>query len=135
MDPQRFLARPVDDFLAATFGLPTAGLAGLAAIVRDFAGVAASAFASVFGGLGGLAALSSDAAGGSLSPFSSRLRLRSFSDLKSVSYQPLPARRNSGADTRRFSWCLPHSGHSRSGLSENFCRASSVWPHFWHSYS
>src|SRR5690606_25259030 len=36
------------------------------------------------------------------SPPSARLRLRSPSFLKSVSYQPLPARRNAGAVTARF---------------------------------
>ena len=111
-------------------GFALAALLALAA-----AGVGLGAASAAFAALGGVGALVSLGAGGSLSPLSRMLRLRSLSDLKSVSYQPLPARRNSGADTSRFNWCLPHSGHSRSGLSENFCRASRVWPHFWHSYS
>ena len=48
-------------------------------------------------------------AGASFS-FSTRLRLLSLSDLKSVSYQPLPERRKRGADIRRRSACWPHAG-------------------------
>src|SRR6185437_14318167 len=43
-----------------------------------------------------------------------RLCFFSLSDLKSVSYQPLPASRNAGAVTcRRTLWCLPQLGRRR----------------------
>jgi hypothetical protein len=60
-----------------------------------------------------------------LSSFSTaRLRLFSLSDLKSVSYQPAPFNRNTGAETSFFIRLLPHEGHLFSGGSEIFCRSS-----------
>jgi hypothetical protein len=60
-----------------------------------------------------------------LSSFSTaRLRLVSLSDLKSVSYQPAPFNRNTGAETSFFIRFLPHEGHFFSGGSEIFCRSS-----------
>ena len=50
-----------------------------------------------------------------------RLRLFSLSPLKSVSYQPLPLRRNTGADISFCMVFLPHDGHFSSGGSEIFC--------------
>src|SRR6185436_12229632 len=47
-----------------------------------------------------------------------RLRLPSWSDLKSVSYQPPPFRRNTGADTSFLSVCFLQLGHCFSGGSE-----------------
>ncbi len=52
------------------------------------------------------------------------LRLFSLSDLKSVSYQPLPFRRNTGADTSFFKLLLPHEGQRLSGVSVTFCMTS-----------
>jgi hypothetical protein len=107
--------------------------AGLVTTVRDLdcgdaaAGLAAGVVSDlVTAGVSVLVSASvlASVLAGSGSPFSTRLRLPSLSDLKSVSYQPLPASRNRGADMSRFKLCLPHSGHSRNGLSEIFCRAS-----------
>src|SRR5690606_31304215 len=58
-----------------------------------------------------------------------RLRRLSLSDLKSVSYQPLPARRNDGAETRRFTPGRPQLGHSLGSGSDTFCRRSKPCPH------
>ena len=56
-------------------------------------------------------------------------------DLKSVSYQPPPLRRNAAAVTIFFMAGLPHSGQSFRGSSEIFC-STSVWkPHSVHWYS
>jgi hypothetical protein len=104
-----------------------AGLAGLAGLARD------ALFASGLSTASGLAAFSSGFAATSVAPFfsagassprSARLRFASLSDLKSVSYQPLPASRKRTADTRRLSDLRPHSGHWRSWGSESFCSAS-----------
>src|SRR3984957_17859710 len=56
--------------------------------------------------------------------FSARLRFCSLSDLKSVSYQPAPFRRNTGADTSFFSAFFPHNGHFFKGASDTFCMTS-----------
>src|SRR6185369_3166729 len=56
---------------------------------------------------------------------STRLRFLSPSPLKYVSYQPPPFSLNTGAEIRRRSVSLPHSGHLRSGESLSFCSASS----------
>src|SRR5262245_19988047 len=61
----------------------------------------------------------------SLADASTRLRFLSPSRLKSVSYQPAPFKRNTGAEIRRRSVSFPHSGHLRSGESLIFCSASS----------
>src|ERR1700683_5241079 len=53
-----------------------------------------------------------------------RLRLLSFSVLKSVSYQPEPLRRNTGAEISFLNVFLPHEGHFFSGLSVIFCNTS-----------
>src|SRR5690606_2004980 len=55
---------------------------------------------------------------------SAKLRFVSCSDLKSVSYHPLPLRRKFGADTSFLSDCFLQLGHCFSGLSLIFCRAS-----------
>src|SRR5690606_19237228 len=49
-----------------------------------------------------------------------RLRFFSLSDLKSVSYQPPPFRRNAGAEISRFNAGCSHSGQSRKGSSDSF---------------
>lgn len=86
--------------LALAAGFLGAGLAGAAFPGASLASVFDSAAGSVFSG-DGAASLSSP----------TRLRLDSFSDLKSVSYQPDPLSRNTGADTRRFNADLPQLGH------------------------
>ena len=53
-----------------------------------------------------------------------RLRLRSWSDLKSVSYQPLPFKRNTGAEMSFTSVMRPQEGHFFSGASVIFCITS-----------
>jgi len=53
--------------------------------------------------------------------------------LKSVSYQPLPERRNDGAVMLRFTVSLPHTGHVVGSASAIFCRRSKVWPQLVHS--
>src|SRR5690606_27870359 len=61
-------------------------------------------------------------------PPSARLRLASPSFLKSVSYQPLPARRNAGAvSLRPAPPSAPQAGHGAGSGSESFCRRSSSW--------
>lgn len=47
-----------------------------------------------------------------------------FPDLKSVSYQPPPLRRNPAAETNLVRAIFPHSGHFLSGFSLSFCRVS-----------
>src|SRR6056297_1658417 len=69
------------------------------------------------------------------SPLSARLRFLSWSDLRSVSYQPLPFRRKRGAEILRFSAVSPQSGQSVSGSSLIFCSASSSCPQLLHTYS
>src|SRR5690606_4562351 len=57
------------------------------------------------------------------SPLSARLRFVSPSFLKSVSYQPLPARRNAGAVRRRDTWPpAPQDGQVSGSGSDSFCR-------------
>src|SRR5690606_1401827 len=72
----------------------------------------------------GLASAGLGSAGLAASP--ARLRLPSF--LKSVSYQPPPARRKLGAVTLRRTAGLPHSGQASGSGSDNFCRWSNSWP-------
>ena len=67
------------------------------------------------------------------SPPSARLRFLSPSFLKSVSYQPLPARRNAGAVTCRFTVDWPQEGQVSGSGSDSFCRRSKRWPHWVHS--
>src|SRR5579883_3005124 len=100
-------SRPFSSVFAADFSAPSLFSAGLLSAVASF-------FSSLLSGC------------------SARLRLSSLSLLKSVSYQPLPFKRNTGADTRRLSWDLPQLGHLRSGASEIFCMASRWWPQFAH---
>jgi hypothetical protein len=99
----------VDGFFTATVVLPDGLSAGLA---DSFSG-AALAFSP-----------DSDLASPPVSLSPARLRLFSLSDLKSVSYQPPPLRRNTGAEISRFSLFLPQAGHLRSGLSVTFCSSS-----------
>src|ERR1700722_14419426 len=73
--------------------------------------------------------------GASASGRSARLRLLSWSPLKSVSYQPPPLSRNTGADIKRCRWDLPHCGHFFRGRSLIFCMASRSWPQLLHWYS
>ncbi len=61
-------------------------------------------------------------AGGSFSP--AMFRCDSLSFLKSVSYQPPPFSRKTGAETRRRSLARPQAGHFRSGRSATFCSSS-----------
>src|SRR5690606_18306934 len=63
------------------------------------------------------------------SPASARLRLRSPSFLKSVSYQPVPASRNAGAVTSRRTWAPPQAGQASGSGSESFCRRSKECSH------
>src|SRR5690606_27956918 len=59
------------------------------------------------------------------SPLSARLRFLSPSFLKSVSYQPPPARRNEGAVTWRRTWPgAPQEGQVSGSASDSFCRRS-----------
>src|SRR4249919_4116554 len=53
--------------------------------------------------------------------------------LKSVSYQPLPERRNDGAVTWRFTASAPQCGHVVGSGSDIFCRRSKWWPQAAHS--
>src|SRR5574338_1201871 len=80
-----FLA--ADLLVAAAAGFLAGLLSGAEAVSAGFASLASSA---------GLASASSLAA---------RLRLPSWSDLKSVSYQPPPFRRKTGAETSFLSVC------------------------------
>src|SRR5690606_21300640 len=107
------------------------------------AGLDAGAAAGVAAGLAGLAVSVDDppeslfdspleSALGSFdppSPPSARLRLRSPSFLKSVSYQPPPARRNDGAVNVRFTEAALQDGQASGSGSESFCRRSKLWPH------
>src|SRR5690606_11198088 len=63
------------------------------------------------------------------SPPSARLRLRSPSFLKSVSYQPPPASRNEGAVSARLTDAALQDGQVSGSGSESFCRRSKSWPH------
>src|SRR5688500_18123877 len=108
------------------------GLAGFVAVSPPLAAATAlpaSSFADVSVDLSLAASL------GSVPAFSTRFRFVSFLFLKSVSYQPLPFKRNCGAETSRFSCDLPHSGHLRSGASVIFCSASTSCPQALHRYS
>src|SRR5690606_41882667 len=89
------------------------------------AGVAAA------GAAAGLAAsVEGASAFGALAPSSpARLRLRAPSFLKSVSYQPPPARRNEGAVTARFTEAALQDGQVSGSGSESFCSRSKLWPH------
>src|SRR5689334_11342740 len=109
-----FFAAGLDFFFAAGFFTATEvalfwGLSGLASgaglVSAGFSASLASAFFSV-------------PAGSLSSP--SRLRFFSCSDLKSVSYQPPPFKRNTGAETSRFKVCFLQLGHCLSGGSEIF---------------
>jgi len=66
----------------------------------------------------------SSAAGFDSSRSTARLRLLSLSLLKSVSYQPLPFSRKTGADTSFCMVRLPQEGHFTSGGSLIFCITS-----------
>src|SRR5262249_6631311 len=93
------------------------------------AGFSGAAFASLLS-LGSAAAGVGSFASVLLSPLASsfsapwRLRRFSLSDLKSVSYQPLPLRRNTGTETSFFRVRLPHEGQRVSGVSLIFCMTS-----------
>jgi len=103
---------------AAGFGFvsPAAGFAG--ASVADFVSAGlASAFSSFGFSAGGLSV-----AAGSLSP--AILRWPSLSALKSVSYQPPPFSRKTGAEIRRRSVERPQAGHLRSGPALIFWSSS-----------
>src|SRR5262249_20943691 len=104
--------------LAAGFSLAALGLLSAGFVSAGFA-AGVSDFASDFGA----------------SPLSTRLRFLSLSFLKSVSYQPLPERRNCGAVTRRRTPALPHCGQASGSGSLNFCRRSKTSPQAGHSNS
>jgi hypothetical protein len=104
----------------------------LAVLPSVFASPLASTFASVLPSFV-LSAAGASLAAGSLSP--ARFRCCSLSALKSVSYQPPPFSRNTGADTRRRSMFLPQAGHFRSGRSVIFWSSSWCAPQAAHWYS
>jgi hypothetical protein len=54
---------------------------------------------------------------------------------KSVWYQPLPFSWNPAAETSLLNASLPHAGQVVSGASLNFCKVSSLWPHWAQRYS
>src|SRR5688500_14778519 len=87
------------------------------------ASVFVSAFVSGFAASTLVSALASDLASSLSAP--ARLRLFSLSPLKSVSYQPEPFSRNTGADMSLRSPFFPQVGHFFSGLSLIFCSTSS----------
>ena len=62
-------------------------------------------------------------------------RLRFPPDLKSVSYQPAPFKRNAGADTSLRNSAAEHAGQSINGESLNFWIASKRLLQALHSYS
>src|SRR6185436_20322452 len=117
---RRFGVRaPRDLVLPRVLPVLTGFAAGLSA-----AGLAASAFgASVLASVFAASVLVSALLSSLSAPC--RLRLFSLSDLKSVSYQPEPFSRNTGADISFFRPFLPHFGHLVSGLSVIFCSTSS----------
>jgi hypothetical protein len=116
----------------------TAPCGGAAAWRYSAAGLDALGLASAFGAslLGADAVSAAGFAspdGLAPSPPSARLRFLSPSFLKSVSYQPLPARRNDGAVSCRLTaWAL-HDGQVSGSGSDSFCRRSKLWPHWVHS--
>ena len=67
--------------------------------------------------------------------FELRFRFLSLSDLKSVSYQPVPLNLKLGAETSFSNLFAPHSGHFFSGGSLIFCSSSTTAPQAWHWYS
>src|SRR5215831_2450573 len=97
--------------------------AGLFAAGLSAAGLAASGLAASPVLVSGLA--SSFLAAGSSFSAPCRLRLFSLSDLKSVSYQPEPLRRNTGAEMSLRKPFFPQFGQVVSGLSEIFCSTAS----------
>src|SRR3954462_15721594 len=119
--------RPATQVLAAPSGLgfDAAGFESF-----DSAGFEAGFASSAF-----FAPPSSFASAFGASSLPARLRFLSPSFLKSVSYQPLPARRNAGAVRRRFTRGLPQVGQSVGSGSESFCRRSKRSPHSVHSNS
>ena len=82
--------------------------------------LASALFALLFSPLGAAAS----ALLGASASAPARLRLRSWSDLKSVSYQPLPFKRNTGAEMSFTSVMRPQEGHFFSGASVIFCITS-----------
>src|SRR5690606_28146009 len=78
--------------------------------------LASAGLASGFDSVAGLAA----------SP--ARLRFLSPSFLKSVSYQPPPARRKLGAVSWRLTAGAPQDGQASGSGSESFCRRSNACP-------
>jgi hypothetical protein len=121
---------------AGFFG-DSAGAALSVALSAAFSAGFAASFAPASVTLAASAALASTAAdlssfGASASGRSARFFLLSWPPLKSVSYQPPPFRRNTGADINRVSCGLPHSGHFFKGESLTFCMASKVWPQLLH---
>src|SRR5688572_16140258 len=94
-------------------GLGASFLAASALAASGLASVLVSALVSVFA-----STLASSFSG------PARLRLFSLSDLKSVSYQPEPLRRKTGADISLRRPFLPQFGHFVSGASVIFCSTS-----------
>lgn len=58
-----------------------------------------------------------------------------FPDLKSVSYQPLPLKRNPAADIFLRNPFLPQASHIFRGGSLTFCKVSNSWSHLSQTYS
>src|SRR6185369_6138419 len=99
--------------------LASVGDAALSLLPLSAAAAApASGFAPAFSSPAVLASVALDSAGSALA----RFRCPSLSDLKSVSYQPEPLRRKTGADIRRLKPLLPQDGHFFRGLSLIFWR-------------
>src|SRR5688572_28227464 len=109
--------RAVPRFIRLAAGLSVTGLAA--------SDLAASGFAASVLAVSVLAVSTLVSALASSLSAPCRLRLFSLSDLKSVSYQPEPLRRNTGADISLRRPFLPQLGHLVSGLSVIFCSTSS----------
>lgn len=128
---RRVLQRRIQSLLAQSRAgaegvLDAGGEAGAAAAAA--AGVAAGAAAAA--AAAGFVVLAWSAATG-LPPSSARLRFLSPSFLKSVSYQPLPARRKDGAVSCRRSSDLPHCGQIVGSSADSFCNRSKLCPQAW----
>ena len=112
-----FLAVVLTDFFFADFFAGAFLTGGLVAILVG-AFLATAFFSALLARTLDFLSSLSDLAAGSLS--STKLRFFSLSDLKSVSYQPAPFNRNTGAEIKRFRVDLPQLGHALSGASDTF---------------
>jgi len=137
----RFFAACVPAFWGFAFLSPeselfaSTTLVGASLTAESFAESLAESFGGSFAESFAESALEVDESLESPPDVSTRLRFFSPSPLKSVSYQPPPFKRNDGADMRRRSCDLPHSGHFRRAPSLIFCSASRWWPQAPQRYS